>query len=129
MRASRDTPNFLAIVNMVSPGLKVPDNELFMELYTKIRYQNLRPATIVDYRREAYVYPAGNVRVTFDSDIRSSDVVSEFLNPNLVTIPSANAIVLEVKYDGFLPDIIRDILQIGWRMPTEFSKYVVARLV
>ncbi len=109
--------------------LNIPDNTLFMELYSKIRYQNLRPTTIIDYRREAYVYPAGNVRVTFDSDIRRSNLVSEFLNPNLVTIPAAKAIILEIKYDGFLPDIIRDILHIGWRKRTEFSKYLVARLV
>jgi len=102
---------------------------LFMELYTKIRYQNLRPKSIVDYRREAYIYRAGNVRITFDSRIRTSNSVAGFLNPDLPTIPAAGAIILEVKYDGFLPDVIRDIVQTGCRSETEFSKYVVARLV
>ncbi|ABX41088.1 polyphosphate polymerase domain-containing protein [Lachnoclostridium phytofermentans] len=109
--------------------LKLPDSPLLMELYTKIRYQNLRPKNIVDYRREAYTYHAGNVRITFDSNIRTSNSVVGFLNPALTTIPAANAIIMEIKYDGFLPDIIRDILQIGSRNQTEFSKYVVARLV
>ena len=110
-------------------GLKNPDIPLFMDLYTKIRSQNLRPRSIVDYRREAYVYRAGNVRVTFDSNIRASNSVSGFLNPDLTTIPAAGSIILEIKYDGFLPEIIRDIVQIGCRNQTEFSKYVVARLV
>ena len=109
--------------------LKLPDEPLPMELYTKIRHQNLRPRNIVDYFREAHVYRAGNVRITFDSNIRTSNSVSGFLNPKLVTIPAAGAIILEIKYDGFLPDIIRDILQIGWRNETEFSKYIAARLV
>ena len=109
--------------------LKVPDIPLFMDLYAKIRYQNLRPKSIVDYHREAYAYRMGNVRITFDSNIRTSNSVIGFLNPNLVTIPAADAIILEIKYDAFLPDIIRDALQIGWRNQTEFSKYVVARLV
>ena len=109
--------------------LKTSDAPLTMELYTKIRYQNLRPKNIVDYKREAYVYRAGNVRVTFDTDIRTSNSVAGFLNPNLVTVPASNGIILEIKFDGFLPDIIRDILQIGSRNQTEFSKYVVARLV
>ena len=109
--------------------LKSPDEPLLMELYTKIHYQNLRPKNIVKYHREAYKYPAGNVRITLDSNIRSSNVVSGFLNPNLVTIPAARAIVLEIKYDGFMPDIIRDIIHIGGRNQTEFSKYVVSRLV
>jgi len=106
-----------------------PDAELFMNLYTKIHYQNLRPRSIVEYRREAYVYRAGNVRVTFDSDIRTSNYTSGFLSPSLTTIPASGAIVLEIKFTGFLPDFIRDVLQIGYRNQTEFSKYVAARLV
>ena len=109
--------------------LKVPESPLLMELYTKIHYQNLRPRNIVDYRREAYVYRPGNVRITFDSNIRTSNCAFRFLDPDLTTIPAAASIIMEIKYDGFLPDIIRDLLQIGWRNQTEFSKYVVARLV
>jgi hypothetical protein len=109
--------------------LKLTDTPLLIELYTKIRYQNLRPRNIVEYHREAYVYRAGNVRITFDSNIRTSNSIAGFLNPELTTIPAAGSIILEIKYDGFLPDIIRDLLQIGCRNQTEFSKYVVARLV
>ena len=109
--------------------LKNPGEPLFMELYTKIRYQHLRPRSVVEYHREAYKYHAGNVRVTFDSNIRTTNWVAGFLNPQMTTIPAANTVILEIKYDGFLPDIIRDILQIGWRNQTEFSKYVVGRLV
>jgi hypothetical protein len=109
--------------------LKQPDVPLLMELYTKIRYQNLRPRNIVEYHREAYKFHAGNVRITLDSNIRVSNSVSGFLDPELVTIPAAEGIVLEIKYDGFLPDIIRNIIGIGSRNQTEFSKYVVARLV
>ena len=105
------------------------ESQLMSELYAKIKFQNLRPKIIVDYMREAYVYPAGNVRITIDGDIRSSGNVSEFLNPDIPTIPSANAIVLEVKFDGFLPDIIAGVLQMDGRGITEFSKYVVSRLV
>ena len=109
--------------------LKTPDEPLLMELYTKIRYQNLRPRSIVEYHREAYNYHAGNVRITLDRNIRVSNNVAGFLNQNMTTIPAANTIILEIKYDGFLPDFIRDILQIGWRSQTEFSKYVTGRLV
>ena len=109
--------------------LKMPDEPLMMELYSKMRFQNLRPRSIVDYEREAYVYRAGNVRVTFDSRVRTSNSVAGFLSGDLVTIPSASAVILEIKYDGFLPDVIRDVLKTGYRNQTEFSKYVAARLV
>lgn len=109
--------------------LKESGQPLLMELYTKMHYQNLRPRTIVDYKREAYVYHAGNVRITFDSNIRTSNNVGGIFNPELVTIPAASAIVLEIKYDGFLPEIIRQMVQIDNRNETEFSKYVISRLV
>jgi hypothetical protein len=94
-----------------------------------MHYQNLRPTNVVTYRREAYRYHAGNVRITFDSQIKTSNNVNGFLNPDGAVIPATDKIILEIKYDGFLPDIIRDIVQIGWRNQLEFSKYVVSRLV
>jgi len=111
--------------------LNNPEVPLFMELYTKLRTQNLRPRNIVEYHREAYTYRPGNVRITFDSGVRMSNSVVNFFNPALVTIPAINGdlTILEIKYDGFLPDIIRDLVQIGMRSQTESSKYVMARLV
>ena len=109
--------------------LKEGRNPLFWELYTKISYQYLRPKTIVDYTREAYIYPAGNVRITFDKNIKISNNVQGFFDPDLVTIPAAGAMILEVKYDGFIPEIIRQVIQIGDRHEREFSKYLVSRLV
>jgi len=109
--------------------LKSQDAPLPMELYTKMLYQNLRPRSVVEYQREAFIYRAGNVRITFDSWIKTSNNVSGFLDSYLVTIPAADSIILEIKYNGFLPDIIRDVLRIGSRNQTGFSKYVAARLV
>jgi SPX domain protein involved in polyphosphate accumulation len=117
------------IINGRYDSLLSQDSQLLAELYTKIRSQNLRPRMIVDYIREAYIYSAGNVRITIDSDIRSGNNVFGFLNPEITAIPSANAIILEVKYDNFLPDIIKDMIQLKNRNVTEFSKYVVSRLV
>lgn len=109
--------------------LKNEKKPLFIELYTKINYQNLRPKVIVDYKREAYICHLGNVRITIDSDIRMSNNVYGFFNKELVTIPSAKGIILEVKYDGFLPEFIRQIIRMDNRQETEFSKYGVSRLV
>lgn len=109
--------------------LKEKKKQLFIELYAKINYQTLRPKIIVDYKREAYIYSAGNVRITLDSDIRMSNDVKGIFDPELVTIPSADAIILEIKYDGFLPENIRQIIRIDSRNETEFSKYGVSRLV
>lgn len=117
------------IINGCYGSLLSRDSPLCSELYSKIQNQNLRPKMIVDYMREAYIYAAGNVRITIDSDIRSSGNIKGFLNNGIPTVPSANAIILEIKFDGFLPDIIRDMVRLESRNMTEFSKYVVTRLV
>jgi len=81
--------------------LKEKENSLCLELYAKICYQQLRPKNIVDYRREAYVYPIGNVRVTLDYDIRTSQSIHDFLKSEPVPIPISGVYILEVKYDSF----------------------------
>lgn len=102
---------------------------LMLELYAKMRGGGLRPKTIVDYTREPFVYGPGNVRVTLDYDIRTGLNCTDFLNPDCVTIPAGNApIILEVKWDGFLPDIIRDAVRLNGRRAGAFSKYAQCRI-
>ena len=102
---------------------------LLLELYAKMRGGGLRPRTIVDYTREPFVYGPGNVRVTLDYDIRTGLNCTDFLNPDCVTIPAGNApIILEVKWDGFLPDIIRDAVRLNGRRAGAFSKYAQCRI-
>ena len=102
---------------------------LVQELYCKMRYQGLRPKTVVDYMREPYIYRPGNVRVTFDYDIRTGLSCTDFLNPECVTIPAGDApILLEVKWDAYLPSIIRDAVQTPGRRVEAFSKYAQCRI-
>jgi len=102
---------------------------LIQELYSKMLSQGLRPKTIVDYTREPFVHPPGNVRVTLDYDIRTGLNCTDFLNPDCVTIPAGSApIILEVKWDEFLPSVIRDIVQLDGRRTAAFSKYAVCRI-
>lgn len=101
---------------------------LVRELYSKMCTQQLRPKTIVDYTREPYVYPAGNVRITLDRDIRTGLRCTDFLNPGL-TIPAGDApVILEVKWDTFLPSVIRDAIQLEGRHTSSFSKYAQCRI-
>ena len=102
---------------------------LIQELYCKMRYQGMEPKTIVEYTREPFIYRPGNVRVTFDYDIRTGIKSKDFLDPDCVMIPAGDAgIILEVKWDAFLPDIIRDAVWIPGRRETAFSKYAQCRI-
>lgn len=110
-------------------GLKSSGNPLHLEFYAKLFYENLRPKNIVDYRRNAFVYNAGNVRVTLDYDIRTSNRGSDFLLPEFTSIPIPATYILEVKYDSFLPELIRGITTLSSRQQTAFSKYAVSRII
>ena len=105
------------------------DRPLVQELYSKMMSQGLRPKTIVDYTREPFIFSAGNVRVTLDYDIRTGLYCTDFLNTDCITIPAGNApIILEVKWDEFLPSVIRDIVQLESRRTAAFSKYAACRI-
>lgn len=102
---------------------------LVQELYCKMLYQGIYPKTIVDYTREPFIFRPGNVRVTLDYDIRTGLNCTDFLNPDAVTIPAGDApILIEVKWDEFLPSIIRDTVSMPDRRVSAFSKYAQCRV-
>ncbi len=118
-----------AIVDGDIDWMLASEHPLVQELYCKMRYQGMGPKTIVDYTREPFIYAPGNVRVTFDYDIRTGMKSTDFLNPACVTIPAGDApILLEVKWDAFLPSIIRDVVQMPGRHAAAFSKYAQCRI-
>ena len=102
---------------------------LLWELCQKMRTQLLRPRTIVDYIREPFVYAPGNVRVTIDTDIRTGLSRTDFLDPDCPTVPAGDApAILEVKWDEYLPEIIRAAVQLPGRRASAFSKYAACRI-
>lgn len=116
--------------DLLARGIPVRDskNELINELAFKMDTQLLKPKTIVDYTREAFVYPAGNVRVTLDCNIRTGMDPTELLDPNCVTVPTGEDNILEVKWDEYLPSAIEQAVQLGSRQTSSFSKYAACRI-
>lgn len=104
--------------------------ELVRELYCKMRWQQLWPRVVVSYVREPYVYGPGNVRVTLDSDIRTSlfrQPAPEGAMQDISAADGPQDVILEVKYDAYLPEIIARLLQTGELRRQSFSKYGACR--
>lgn len=119
----------LALANGDVSWLVERGDEVLLGFYTRIRNEGLNARVIVDYTREPFVYAPGNVRVTLDYDIRTGLGCTELLDPNCVTVPvPGDPCILEVKWDGFLPDVIRDAVQLTGRNCGAFSKYAVCRM-
>lgn len=109
--------------------MKYSDDELIKEFRQKIICRGLEAKTIVDYTREAFVFPAGNVRITLDYNIRTGFAVQDFLSSECVTLPTEDSvIILEVKWDNFLPQVIADTVQLKNRRTCSFSKYASCRI-
>lgn len=110
-------------------GMAKSEHGLLTELYSKMRAEGLRVKTVVDYTRQPFVYPAGNVRVTIDYDVRTGLPGTDLSDLAAVTLPAGESlIILEVKWDEFLPDIIRDAVNLDGRHESAFSKYAQCRI-
>lgn len=102
---------------------------LIRDLYSQMNLYQLKPITVVDYEREVYIYTYGNVRVTFDSSIKTSFRNNDVLNPEIPMIETnPDIVILEVKYDEFLPAVIKQLLQVGDRRKGTYSKYQISRM-
>ena len=98
------------------------------ELAHKLRGSLLAPRTAVCYDREAFLYAPGNVRITLDRDIRTGLSPLDFLCPErLVLKPLAGLTVLEVKYDAFLPELVRMAVQVPGRRRAARSQHAPCR--
>lgn len=100
--------------------MKFSANPLIVEFYAKLKGQQLKPRKMVIYDREAFIYPPGNVRITIDRNLRTVH--------GGVEIPMSEGLaVLEIKYDEFLPDIVKLAVSTSGRMSGSFSKYAAVR--
>ena len=110
-------------------ALKGMEDENAMRFYLLLTTQLYRPATIVEYWREAFIYPAFNVRITIDRYLHgncSNLALFEGGQQHFPVLLSGRQI-LEVKFNHYLPDFIRKLLQ---SIPLEraaISKYTLAR--
>lgn len=110
-------------------GLQNSSSPLLQDVYVQMRTRLLRPAVIVDYEREAYLHPAENVRITFDLRLRSGLHSTDLFNPDIPTVcPHDESVeILEVKFDNYLPDYIRALLDGVRADRSAVSKYVLCR--
>jgi len=109
--------------------LKDSQSELQRGLYVQMKTALLRPVVLVDYIREAYVHPVGNVRVTFDMKLKTGLLSTEFFNPlfPMVEIMGRGMMIMEVKFDQFLPHSIQKLVSGVKGERDSISKYVLSR--
>ena len=126
-RITRDLAQAL-IEGNPTPLLKL-DNPLLSDMYLQMRLKLLRPKVIVDYKREAFVHPAENTRITFDTQLATCPNSTDLYSDSLLTMRPLDddREILEIKFDRYLPDYITKLIS---GIPVEhcaISKYVLCR--
>ena len=122
-------PQAEALLQGNPAALQDSPDPLVQELCVKMRTRGLRPKTIVDYTREPFVFSPGHVRVTLEYDIRTGLQSTDFFNFRCPTVPAGDtAAILEVKWDEYLPTVIRDLVQLPTTRSSAFSKYAACRV-
>jgi hypothetical protein len=105
------------------------DDFVAKDFYLYYRTKNLRPRVVVEYRREAFIYQYGDVRITFDYLLKAGVFQNDlFSNGYRISAMPYNQIILEVKYTGYFPDVVRNIIQIDnlqWQFNSKYVKCCV----
>ena len=119
----------LALMHRREWKWKPEDGKVKQKLYAMMMLKRMQPVQIVEYDRIPLIEPKGNVRVTFDKNIVGSSEITSFFDERIPAVPllPTGHHILEVKYDEFIPDIIKQILNEVHGSKTAFSKYYYAR--
>lgn len=105
------------------------EDPLARDYYLFLRSEHMSPKIIVDYIREAYIGDIEDVRVTFDKCLSAGLNSIDLFDENMVTTETLTfpMMIMEVKFNSYLPDYIRDILQLDSHHRSAISKYVICR--
>jgi len=120
-----------SIINRDFSVLKSIDEPLAKWLYVFMTENCYYPKCIVEYRRKAFIHEANNTRITFDTDLRASELSYDIFNENLNLYPITNIgeNTLEIKYDNFLFSHIKEVINDYNLFQISNSKYCRARMI
>lgn len=101
-------------------------SDLLGELHAAIGC-GLRPAVLVEYDRTPFICDAGNTRITLDENIRTKPYRQDLWESETSMLPvlEHGQVVLEVKYDDFLPGYLAAALEDVPKVNLAISKYVL----
>lgn len=89
-------------------GLLEEEPNLKTELYLNMNLKQLRPSFVLEYERIAFTDDVSKTRITIDRNVKSTINCYNFFED--IEEPHNNKIILEIKYESYLPDYIKKII-------------------
>jgi len=104
---------------------------LYKEFVIACKTKRLLPKAIIQYDREAFLLNYEGIRICFDSQIRSCPPLENAFDEQLNTMTMLHEpiYIFEVKYKRFLPNYVREIIEMIDTTQTAFSKYSISRQI
>ena len=117
------------ILNGNVEDIDVSEDNLLSQFIMEIKAKHLIPSVIVEYKRTPFTYPLSNIRITLDEKIKSGRYNYDILDDTIQTydVIGNNEVVLEVKYDEYLPEHIEKILETIPAYRQAVSKFALCR--
>lgn len=107
------------------------NNPFSLDCYQMMSQHIYRPKSVVTYERDAFIAKENKIRITFDQAVRGTesdfDIFSDTLNES--PFLDASNVVLEVKFNGFLLQYIKDLLVEVEGEQLSVSKYCLSRKI
>lgn len=101
-----------------------------IEIYSTLCLGCYKPVVLIEYNRLAYIHKLNNTRITFDSNIRSTESNFDlFAKKPLYNVINNENIILEVKYNEKLINLIADIINPYHLTKESASKYCLGRKI
>lgn len=100
-------------------------------LYSFLNMRCYIPKCIVEYDRYAFILDHNDTRITFDANLRATEVNFNVFDDSLSLYPVSppGAVTMEVKYTGFLLTHLKNELNRCQKMQSSNSKYCRARMI
>lgn len=98
------------------------DDEVIRRFLLDFNLKHLLPKVTMSYQREAYKDPSDNLRVTFDHSL-CGEMFDEAITASDFPLLSSHLLILEVKYEHYLPKYIQSILEEITLNQVAYSKY------
>lgn len=97
------------------------------ELRVACMSEGLRPRVLVDYDRTPFVCRDGNTRITLDENLRTRPYIAHlFASPRaMIPVLEPNQVILEVKFDDFLPGYLSAALADIPKVNMAISKFAL----
>lgn len=118
------------MINGDFSNLMSNDDIFLNKAYSKLTSSGYKAAVIVEYDREAFTLPYGNIRITFDKNLRTYNSCKDLfeLKKNSYTPVYLDGVqILEVKFSLPLPEPISKIISKVAAPRCAISKFVMGQ--